>query len=49
MTKLLFPLNITLYSPRPIFKAYITADRNTYGVGYYDKRETIYIFAENTN
>lgn len=27
----------------------ITADRNTYGVGYYDKRETIYIFAENTN
>lgn len=23
MTKLIFPLNITLYSPRPIFKAYI--------------------------
>lgn len=27
----------------------ILADRNTYGVGYYDKKETIYIFAENDN
>lgn len=27
----------------------ITADRNIYGVGYYDKKETIYIFAENNN
>lgn len=27
----------------------ILADRNIYGVGYYDKKETIYIFTENTN
>lgn len=25
----------------------IVADRSTYGVGYYDKRETIYIFTDN--
>lgn len=27
----------------------IMADRNTYGVGYYDKKETIYIFAGNAD
>lgn len=27
----------------------IMADRDMYGVGYYDKKETIYIFAENSN
>lgn len=27
----------------------ILADRDTYGVGYYDKKETIYIFAKNEN
>ena len=27
----------------------IIADRRIYGVGYYDKKETIYIFTENTN
>lgn len=77
MIKLEFPLNVTLDSPRPIFKEYINhvpircmldtgaafmkmkytidcstkrhlltieADRNLYGVGYYDKKETIYYF-----
>ncbi len=27
----------------------IMTDKNTYGVGYYDKKETIYIFATNAN
>lgn len=27
----------------------IMADRGIYGVGYYDKKETIYIFTENSN
>lgn len=27
----------------------ILADRNIYGAGYYDKKETIYIFTDNTN
>lgn len=27
----------------------IIADRDIYGVGYYDKKETIYIFAEDSN
>ena len=27
----------------------IIADRDTYGVGYYDKKETIYIFTEITS
>lgn len=27
----------------------IISDKDTYGVDYYDKKETIYIFSENSN
>lgn len=46
---MLMKVKYTIDSSADKHELSIMADKNTYGVGYYDKKETIYIFATNAN